>query len=93
MGKRRRHAKLVTTSGYGKAAFEFAGGKPLELLSGSHLLYLLEQHAGVKAKIEVPETWKDPIPDTAETVYGLGEAGTAAASRLKFAMINLAGKR
>ena len=59
---------LVTTSGYGKAAFEFAEGKPLELLSGSHLLYLLEQHAGVKAKIEVPETWRDPIPDTAETV-------------------------
>src|SRR6266852_4463635 len=57
----------VTTSGYGKAAFEFAEGKPLELLSGSHLLYLLEQHAGMKAKIEVPETWKDPIPDTVET--------------------------
>ncbi|MEO8606836.1 MAG: restriction endonuclease [Chloroflexota bacterium] len=28
---------LVTTSGYGKAAFEFAEGKPLELLSGSNL--------------------------------------------------------
>ena len=31
---------LVTTSGYGKASFEFADGKPLELLSGSHLLSL-----------------------------------------------------
>jgi restriction system protein len=59
---------LVTTSGYGKAAFEFAEGKPLELLSGSHLLYLLEQHAGVKAKIEMPEAWSDPLPDTAEAV-------------------------
>ncbi len=57
---------LVTTSGYGKASFEFAEGKPLELLSGSHLLYLLEKHAGVKAKIEVPDDWKDPVPDAAE---------------------------
>ena len=51
---------LVTTSGYGKAAFEFATDKPLELLSGSHLPYLLEKHAGITAKIEVPETWTDP---------------------------------
>ena len=28
---------LVTTSGYGKAAFEFAKGKPLELLDGGNL--------------------------------------------------------
>lgn len=54
---------LVTTSGYGKAAFDFAEGKPLELLSGSHLLYLLEEHAGIQAKIEVPAGWKDPQPD------------------------------
>jgi restriction system protein len=58
---------LVTTSGYGRAAFEFADGKPLELLSGSHLLYLLEQHAGVKARIEPPDTWRDPAPDAADT--------------------------
>jgi restriction system protein len=25
---------LVTTSGYGKASFEFADGKPLQLISG-----------------------------------------------------------
>ena len=55
---------LVTTSGYGKAAFDFASGKPIELLSGSNLLYLLETHAGVKAKIVPPEDWKDPHPDT-----------------------------
>lgn len=55
---------LVTTSGYGKAAFDFANGKPLELLGGSHLLYLLEQHAGVIARIETPESWKDPTPDS-----------------------------
>jgi len=55
---------LVTTSGYGKASFEFAEGKPLELLSGSHLLYLLAEHAGVEAKIEMPENWQDPLPDS-----------------------------
>lgn len=31
---------LVTTSGYGKSSFQFAEGKPLELLSGTQLLYL-----------------------------------------------------
>jgi restriction system protein len=54
---------LVTTSGYGKASFEFAEGKPIELLSGSNLLYLLAQHAGVEARIEVPDNWRDPQPD------------------------------
>jgi restriction system protein len=57
---------LVTTSGYGKAAFEFAQGKPLELLSGSHLLYLLAEHTGIEAKIEVPDSWKDPQPDSSD---------------------------
>lgn len=51
---------LVSTSGYGKASFEFADGKPLELLSGSNLLYLLEEHAGIEARIEPPEDWVDP---------------------------------
>ena len=50
---------LVTTSGYGKASFEFANGKPIELISGSNLLYLLREHAGVEAKIEPPEEWVD----------------------------------
>ena len=50
---------LVTTSGYGKASFEFANGKPIELISGSNLLYLLREHAGVDAKIEPPEDWVD----------------------------------
>jgi len=55
---------LVTTSGYGKASFEFADGKPIELLSGSNLLYLLAEHAGVEARIEMPDNWKDPQPDS-----------------------------
>lgn len=50
---------LVTTSGYGKASFQFAEGKPLELLDGSGLLYLLKEHAEVDARIEPPEDWVD----------------------------------
>jgi restriction system protein len=57
---------LVTTSGYGKASFEFAAGKPIELLSGSNLLYLLNEHAGLEAKIVMPAEWIDPVPDTPE---------------------------
>lgn len=55
---------LVTTSGYGKAAFDFAEGKPLELLSGTNLLYLLKTYAEIKATIKVPDDWKDPEPDS-----------------------------
>lgn len=51
---------LVSTSGYGKASFQFAEGKPLELLDGSNLLYLLKEHAGMEARIEPPEDWVDP---------------------------------
>lgn len=51
---------LVTTSGYGKSSFEFADGKPLELLDGANLLYLLAEHAGLEAKIEPPDDWRDP---------------------------------
>ena len=50
---------LVTTSGYGKSAFDFIEHKPLELVTGSNLLYLLEEHTGVKARIEAPEGWVD----------------------------------
>ena len=51
---------LVTTSGYGQASFEFATGKPLELIDGSGLLYLLAEHAGIEARIIPPEDWVDP---------------------------------
>lgn len=54
---------LVTTSGYGKSSFDFIENKPLELVSGSNLLYLLEEHTGVRARIEVPEGWVDPQAD------------------------------
>jgi restriction system protein len=55
---------LVTTSGFGKAGYEFAKDKPLELISGSNLLYLLKVHADVDAKIQPPEHWVDPKSDT-----------------------------
>ena len=57
---------LITTSGYGGASFEFANGKPIELLNGSNLLYLLHENAGIEAKIEVPQEWKEPNPDSGE---------------------------
>ncbi|OZV82991.1 hypothetical protein CA850_05645 [Micromonospora echinospora] len=46
---------LVTTSGYGPASYDFASGKPLELIDGSNLLYLLAEHAEVKARIDPSE--------------------------------------
>jgi len=54
---------LVTTSWYGQASFDFANDKPIELIDGANLLYLLQEHAGVTAKIEPPDTWVDPVPD------------------------------
>jgi hypothetical protein len=27
---------------------------------------LLEEHAGINAKIEVPDDWRDPLPDAGE---------------------------
>jgi restriction system protein len=45
---------LVCTSGYGPDAFEFASDKPIELIDGGGLLYLLEQ-VGVKARIVLPD--------------------------------------
>ena len=41
---------LVTTSGYGPDAFDFAKDKPIELIDGGGLLYLLNQ-VGISARI------------------------------------------
>jgi restriction system protein len=41
---------LVTTSSYGPDAYEFVKDKPIELIDGGGLLYLLDQ-AGIKARI------------------------------------------
>jgi len=45
---------LVSTSGYGPDAFNFAKDKPIELIDGSGLLYYLEQ-VGVSARIIMPD--------------------------------------
>ena len=45
---------LVTTSNYGNDAYSFAQGKPLTLMNGANLLYLLEKH-GHKARIDLKE--------------------------------------
>lgn len=45
---------LVTTSSYGPDAYHFSKDKPLELIDGGGLLYLLEQ-VGTKARIVMPE--------------------------------------
>lgn len=45
---------LVTTSNYGSDAYSFAQGKPITLMNGANLLYLLEKH-GYKAKIDLKE--------------------------------------
>lgn len=50
---------LVTTSGFGPSTYEFAKNKPIELVTGSNLLSMLSEYAGVKAKIEFPQDWQD----------------------------------
>jgi restriction system protein len=45
---------LVSTSSYGPDAYDFIRGKPIELIDGGGLLYYLEQHAGVMARIIFP---------------------------------------
>ena len=45
---------LVTTSNYGNDAYSFAQGKPLTLMNGANLLYLMEKH-GYKARIDLKE--------------------------------------
>lgn len=45
---------LVTTAGFGPDAYAFAKGKPLTLLDGPHLLFLLQRH-GYKARIDLGE--------------------------------------
>jgi restriction system protein len=48
---------IVTTSGFGPDAHRFAKGKPLTLLDGNNLLYLLAKH-GTEARIDLAEAKK-----------------------------------
>lgn len=45
---------LVTTSYFGTATYEFCKGKPIEMIDGQALLYLLKEN-GFEAKIIMPE--------------------------------------
>lgn len=45
---------LVTTSYFGNDAYDFANGKPIQLIDGGQLLGLLEKH-GHKARIDLQE--------------------------------------
>lgn len=67
---------LVSTSGYGQASFDFAQNKPIELINGAQLLYLLAEHAGVEAKIVPPDDWVDPRADTPDPVNTHAMSGT-----------------
>jgi restriction system protein len=44
---------LVCTSSYGPDAYNFVKDKPIELVDGGGLLYLLREHANVDARISV----------------------------------------
>jgi restriction system protein len=44
---------LVTTSSYGADAYNFCKDKPVELIDGGGLLFLLREHAGMAARIAV----------------------------------------
>lgn len=48
---------IVTTSGFGPDSHRFAKGKPLTLLDGNNLLYLLAKH-GTVARIDLAEAKK-----------------------------------
>jgi restriction system protein len=45
---------LVTTSNYGRDAYEFAKDKPITLINGANLLHLLDKH-GYHVKIDLKE--------------------------------------
>lgn len=45
---------LITTSDYGPDSYKFAQDKPITLLNGGHLLYLMEKH-GRHARIDIQE--------------------------------------
>jgi restriction system protein len=57
---------LVTTSGYGKSAFEFANDKPLELLDGANPARSTRRTRQPRSQDRPPDDWRDPKADTPE---------------------------
>ena len=49
---------LVTTADFGPDAYKFAADKPLSLLNGANLLFLIEKHGG-KARIDLKEARRE----------------------------------
>lgn len=49
---------LITTSDYGSDSYKFAMGKPITLLNGGHLLFLMQKH-GKKAHINIEKAKKN----------------------------------
>lgn len=49
---------LITTSDYGVDAHKFAEGKPIVLLNGENLLYMLEEEMQIRAYIDIAEAKK-----------------------------------
>jgi hypothetical protein len=47
-----------------------------------NLLYLLETHAGIKARIEPPDDWQDPVPDSGECDEHFALPATPTAAQL-----------
>ena len=45
---------LVTTSDFTRAGYQFADGKPIELINGSGLLALIKEHTNLDVKIVMP---------------------------------------
>ena len=67
-------------------AQEWKPDKPIELIDGANLLYLLETHAGIKARIEAPEDWHDPVPDSPDPFSDREDAqGIRDGDRIHFA--------
>jgi hypothetical protein len=50
----RPRASWVTTSDFTKAGYEFARGKPIELINGSGLLALFNKWTNLDVKIVMP---------------------------------------
>ena len=56
---------LVTTSGYGRASFDLVcGGEAASVIERKQLT--VSSDMCVRAKIEFPDDWKDPVPDLGE---------------------------
>ena len=52
-----------------RALRDAARNKPIELIDGANLLYLLAEYANINAKIVPPDNWTDPIADMPDATF------------------------